>query len=175
MTNGCIMSEQTRVVTRLKFFLAEKLFHSSILKGSKLRHQWVMKLFKQSANEGHLKALSIYGHLLYFRGASPVDKGQGANYLLDAAKQGDVKAQYQMACIYEKGYGHIQKNFECAVRWFVRSAEQGHPLACRKLATACEKGELGLAKNPDQAEYWQKKIHRSLNAVPEIHLQQSVT
>ncbi|MAC47239.1 MAG: sel1 repeat family protein [Oceanospirillum sp.] len=170
-----MMSEQPRLVTRFKFYLAEKLFHSSVLKGSKLRHQWVMSMFKQAANEGHLKALSIYGHLLYFRGASPVDKGQGANYLLDAAKQGDAKAQYQIGCIYEQGYGHLQKNFENAVRWFVRAAEQGHPLACRKMITACENGDLGLAKNPEQVQYWQQKIHRTLKEASGINLTQSVT
>lgn len=175
VTNGLIMSEQISVVTRLKFFLAEKMFHSPVLKGSRLRHRWVMAWFKQAASEGHLKAQSMYGHLLYFRGASPVDKGQGANYLLDAAKRGDVKAQYQIACIYEKGFGHLQKNYEKAVRWFVRAAEQGHPLACRKMASACEKGELGLAINPEQVQYWQQKVHRSLEHSSSMTLSQSVS
>ena len=156
------MSEQIGVMTRLKFLLAEKLFHSSVLRHSKLRHQWVMRLFKESANECHLKALSVYGHLLYFRGISPLDKGQGVNYLLDAAKKGDVKAQYQMGCIYEQGYGHLQKNYESAVRWFVRAAEQGHPLASRRMAKACSDGELGLAVNPEQAIYWEQKTRISL-------------
>ncbi len=165
-----LMSEQIGVMTRLKFLLAEKLFHSSVLRHSRLRHQWVMRLFKASANEGHLKALSVYGHLLYFRGISPLDKGQGINYLLDAARQGDVKAQYQMGCIYEKGYGHLQRNSEQAVRWFVRAAEQGHPLACRRMAKACTEGELGLAINPDQSEYWERKTRHSLEKANGMNL-----
>ncbi len=165
-----LMSEQIGVITRLKFLLAEKLFHSSVLRHSRLRHQWVMRLFKASANEGHLKALSVYGHLLYFRGISPLDKGRGVNYLLDAARQGDVKAQYQMGCIYEKGYGHLQRSSEQAVRWFVRAAEQGHPLACRRMAKACTEGELGLAINPDQSEYWERKTRHSLEKANGMNL-----
>ncbi|WP_028304141.1 tetratricopeptide repeat protein [Oceanospirillum maris] len=164
------MSEKIGVMTRLKFLLAEKLFHSSMLRRSKLRHQWVMRLFRESADAGHLKALTIYGHLLYFRGISPLDKGQGAKYLLDAAKQGDVKAQYQMGCIYEDGYGHLLKSNEHAVRWFVRSAEQGHPLACRRMVKACSNGELGLAVNPDQCHYWEQKARRSLEHVNGLNL-----
>lgn len=165
-----LMSAQIGVMTRLKFLLAEKMFHSSVLSGSRLIHQWTMWLFKESANAGHLKALSVYGHLLYFKGVTPLDKGKGVTYLLDAAKQGDVKAQYRMGHIYEQGYAHIQKNHENSVRWFVRAAEQGHLLACRRMAKACAEGELGLAINPDQSRYWEQKTYHCLEKASGMQL-----
>ena len=165
------MSVHVGVMTRLKFLLAEKMFHSTVMRHSRLRHQWIMRLFKASAEGGHLKALSMYGHILYKKGFSPIDKGQGINYLLDAAKMGDQKAQYQIACIYEQGYGHLLKNSENAVRWYVRAAEQGHPVACRRLARACAYGELGLAVNPEQSQYWDQKISQNLN---QLHGQKHV-
>lgn len=170
MVNGLFMSTPVGTFTQLKFSLAEKLFHSSFLRHSRFRHQWIMRLFKEAANEGHLKALSMYGHLLFFRGVTPVDKGQGINYLLDAAKQGDAKAQYQIACIYESGYGHLLKSTENAVRWFVRAAEQNHPLACRRMAKACEKGELGLVVNMEQALFWSNKVKRFSEPATAAHL-----
>ena len=45
-----------------------------------------------------------------------------------AAENGDVRAQYSLAVMYNDGIG-IRKNPEEAMVWFRKAAAKGHPLA----------------------------------------------
>lgn len=56
---------------------------------------------------------------------------------IDAAKQGDVDAQYNVGLYYYRGQG-VEKNFTQALYWFTKAAEQGHEGAKETLQ------ELGL-------------------------------
>ncbi|MBO5359005.1 MAG: sel1 repeat family protein, partial [Clostridia bacterium] len=46
--------------------------------------------------------------------------------LLEKAKNGDMLAQYQLACAYKDGKG-TEKNEKEAFKWYMESAKQGYP------------------------------------------------
>lgn len=54
-----------------------------------------------------------------------------------AAKQGHVKAQYNLGVCYENGEG-VTRNREEAVKWYIKAAEQGY------LNAAAALKELGV-------------------------------
>ena len=64
-------------------------------------------------------------------------------------------AQYQLAWIYYDGSA-VEQNFEKAVYWFQKSAEQGFTLAQFKLAWMYDKGR-GVEEDLLEAFYWYKK------------------
>ena len=46
------------------------------------------------------------------------------DFLLKEAEQGNEKAQYLLGQMYEKGTG-IKPNYQKAVEWYTKAAEQG--------------------------------------------------
>lgn len=142
-----------KLLAPLIFLLAQGLFHSAFARGSRRRHDWVMKLFRIAAESGHRRALSVYGHLLFFRGAGIDSRIQGAIHLQRAAELGDLKALYQLGRIHEAGF---QPRFPVdpvqAEKAYRQAAEGGHPLAIKRMLDLCR--EQG-----DQAgiDYWQAR------------------
>lgn len=60
-----------------------------------------------------------------------------------------------MGIYYESGLG-VAKNYEEAVKWYRKAAEQGNPVAQNSLAYCYEKGK-GITKNIDEAITWYRK------------------
>lgn len=160
------MTQASSLFIRFEYRLAEQLFHTRWLPRSPRTQRLTMRLFQRCANAGHPAALSLYGHMLFHRGASPQDKARGARYVLEAAHQGDVRAQYQAGCIYERGCAQYPRRDDHAVTWFARAGEAGHPLASARLADAYRRGALGLAVDAERAEQWQALADRPLQASP---------
>lgn len=151
-----------RIINRLLsppvFWLASGLFHSPVARSSAKRHHSVMKLFRFSADNGYRPALSLYGHLLHFRGDGIQSRVQGGMYIQQAAEQGDEKAQYQMGRIFEVGYEHyFQPDPAMALRYYRMAAEQQHPLAVKRLIDVFEQGELGEMADAAAAHYWRQQ------------------
>jgi TPR repeat protein len=145
-----------KALSPLVFWLAYGLFRMRWLKGSRRRHLLAMKLFRLAADNGHHRALSVYGHLLHFRGDGIANRIQGAIYLQLAADKGDSKACYQMGRIFEQGFEHQFPVDEArALHYYSRAAEQQHPLAARRLADVYRGGELGQSADPQAAERWE--------------------
>jgi uncharacterized protein len=72
------------------------------------------------------------------------------------AEDGDVNSQYQLATRYESG--HLEKqNYEKALYWFHKAAENGSKMAAKSLAHIYEKGLDGLAVDARTAKYWADK------------------
>lgn len=123
-----------RVLAPLIFWMAYALFRSPFARGSKARHDYVMKLFRYAADHQSRRALSVYGHLLHFRGEGVSNRIQGAIYLQQAADLGDMKAQYQMGRIFESGFeGYFRVDALKARHYFSLAARQGHSLALTRL------------------------------------------
>lgn len=74
------------------------------------------------------------------------------NAQLSKAKQGDIKAQYAIGEMYEKGRG-TEKNQAKAFPWYVKSANQGDKKAAYKVGYGFLKGQ-GISKNPEKALKW---------------------
>ena len=71
------------------------------------------------------------------------------------AKHGDVYAQGMLGDKYFNGIG-VEKNFEEAVKWYRKSAEQGVKQAQYNLAGCLEVG-CGVKQNEEEALKWYKK------------------
>lgn len=143
------------------FWIAYAAFRSSLLRHSRRKHNLVMKLFRLAADNDSRRALSVYGHLLHFRGEGVANRIQGAIYLQRAAAQGDTKALYQMGRIYEQGYEHyFPVNAQKAVAAYRQAAQQGHPLALKRMANLYAEGGLGESPDPVQHARWQQQLDR---------------
>lgn len=143
----------------LVFWIAYTLFRSKINQQSVKKHTLVMKLFRFAADNGHMKALSIYGHLLHFRGEGVDNRIQGGIYLQRAAEKGDVKAAYQMGRIFEQGFeSYFQPNQEKALAYYQQAAESEHHLALVRMVNVFAQGELGQEMNQDKEQFWQQKL-----------------
>lgn len=145
----------SRLLAPLIFFIAYALFRSSLMQKSIKKHNFVMKMFRFASDNGHKRALSVYGHLLHFRGDGVQNRIQGGIYLQQAAEKGDVKAQYQMGKIYEAGFEHyFQPDEAKALGFYQQAAHQGHQLAIKRLVDIYELGELSQQQDQTQAERW---------------------
>lgn len=69
-----------------------------------------------------------------------------AKALLQAAEQGDAKAQFQLGYCFFNGHS-VEKNEEEAVKWYTKAAEQGFPFAQYRLygITKIREAEKGNA------------------------------
>ena len=69
------------------------------------------------------------------------------------AEQGDARAQYELGERYEKGRDGLASNYEEALRWFRRAAEQGHAGAQNNIGGAYREGH-GVAQDYEEALRW---------------------
>ncbi len=73
------------------------------------------------------------------------------------AKEGNPKAQFNLALIYEKGKG-IEPNLADAMRWYERAAKQGNAKAAYNLGRIYHrKGDKGDPHAYKKAKYWYEK------------------
>lgn len=147
------------LISPLIFYIAFGLFRSSLFKRSQAKHRFVMKVFRYAADNGSTRALSVYGHLLHFRGDGVQNRIQGGIYLQRAADQGDMKAQYQMGRIFEEGYEHyFQPNADKARQYYELAAKQGHQLAVTRMVDIYTNGELAVAVDDEKASHWRAQM-----------------
>jgi TPR repeat protein len=71
------------------------------------------------------------------------------------AEQGDVKAQFNLAFMYDIGLG-VAQNYTQAAYWIGKAAEQGDAQAQFMLGVMYVLGR-GVAQNDAQAAYWYGK------------------
>ncbi len=68
---------------------------------------------------------------------------------LPLAERGDMRAQYNLGVLYDRGLG-VPPNFAAAAKWYLAAAEQGHTDAEANLGYAYEQGR-GVAQDFGQA------------------------
>jgi localization factor PodJL len=81
--------------------------------------------------------------------------------LMDAARQGNAAAQYEVGQRYANGEG-VDQDMGEAAKWFERAAQQGLAAAQYRLATQYEKGR-GVKQDDRLARDWYEKAARSGN------------
>ena len=72
--------------------------------------------------------------------------------LMPLAEQGDAKAQYSLAFLYDTGLG-IGVDYEKAAEWYRKSADQGEPNAQHNLAVIYAGGKK-ITQDLVQAYFW---------------------
>ena len=87
------------------------------------------------------------------RAGYPRDSEKAQALIREAADEGFVDAMMSRAISYHYGL-HEERNAEKAVDWYVKAAEAGSGMAASILASAYEKGQLGLAVDQGEAQRW---------------------
>ena len=73
----------------------------------------------------------------------------------EAAKLGDIEAQFDLGVMYDTGKG-LEQDFTAAVRWYSEAAEQGHAKAQFNLAVMYDKGQ-GVKQDYAEVAHWYRK------------------
>ena len=92
-----------------------------------------LKLMQYAAENGHARAMSNLGCLLYESGACKTDKRSGIEYVRRAAKRDICEAQYMLGKAYLDDDIFHQKNKQLAIHWLALAADNGHTQASQKL------------------------------------------
>ena len=87
--------------------------------------------------------------------------------LVKKAEVEDAVDQYNLGQCHEKGLGVIRDNKE-AVKWYTKSAEQGHVKAAFNLSQCYEDGQ-GVRRDKKQAMKWFVKVLDSTD-IKELHV-----
>lgn len=148
------MSPSNQFLASLEFSLADRFYKLACKPGLRLFKHLTRGLMHHAADLGHQRTLVVFGQRLLNGGITPRERMLGAEYLIRAAHQGNAEAQWQAGCIYEKGLAPFVASDPNAVTWYARAGDQGHPLACQRLAKAYQQGELGLTANSKKAKEW---------------------
>ena len=94
---------------------------------------------------------------------------QGVGAYLQAAKEGDVVAQWQLAELYAKGKEGVRKNLKQALTWYEQSAQAGFPAAQAALAVLLATGQ-GDERDSRRAVYWWQKAAEQGDAESQYNL-----
>jgi len=85
----------------------------------------------------------------------------GPDQLLDAAANGDARAQFEVAAIYTEGRA-VSEDLEAAAIWYERAAGQGFAPAQYRLGNLYENGR-GVDKDLAQARLWYQRAAEAGN------------
>lgn len=111
-----------------------------------------MSWFRKAAELGDPEAQLRLGRIL----DRAEQNEEAVDWFRKAAEQGFAAAQYELGTSYVEGEG-VTKDLLIAVSWIARAAESNHEPAIRTLATAFERGQLGLAADHAKVIRWLEK------------------
>lgn len=124
---------------------AEKAFKESDIVNA-------MSYYRKAAEAGYIPAQNRLAYLL----DKSEENEEAVQWYQKAAAQGDAEGEYGLARMYVEGEG-IEQNKEEALRLFRSSANKNYTPAIHVMATAYEKGELGLRVDYELAREWLEK------------------
>lgn len=109
--------------------------------------------YRKAAEQNYLPAQTALGELLH----GSEDEEEAVGWFLMSAYQGDAAGAYDLGQMYVNGFG-IEKSSEKALYWIRHAAEKNYLPAAETLAVAYRAGNLGLAKDLDQAKKWESRL-----------------
>ena len=124
---------------------AEKAFDESDIVSA-------MSYYRKAAEAGYAPAQTRLAYLL----DKSEENEEAVIWYQKAVAQGDAEAEHGLAGMYVSADG-IAKDSAEALRLFRSSASKGYPPAIHVMATAYEKGELGLRIDYELAREWLHK------------------
>jgi len=131
---------------------AEELHESAMSDYNQTSYGAAMSNFRKAADMGYAPSQAKLATLL---DASEFDEEARA-WFKKAADQGDLEGLTGLARMLALGEGG-EKDQATAVKLYTKAAESGSMAAMLTLQSAFSKGDLGLAVNPERADYWQKR------------------
>ncbi len=96
------------------------------------------------------------------------DYGAALRELKPLAEQGDARAQFNLAIMYDRGEG-VAQDYAEAVTWYRRAARQGHALAQSNLGVMYHHG-LGVRRNYAEAQRWYRRAAKQDDAEAPFYL-----
>ena len=78
-------------------------------------------------------------------------------YWINLAKQGDARAQFNLALLYHGGL-YVKFNEGQAVFWYRQAAQNGIREAQEYLTVGYREGWFGLPIDKKKADYWQRRL-----------------
>ena len=121
-----------------------------------------VKWFIKGAGNDNLTCIFYYGKMLLEGLGTKMNKNEGADYLLKAAREGFPQAMYYVGNCYKNGDG-LKRTDEQAVKWYQAAAGKGVSNAEWQLAQ-CYRTGLGPPVDYEPAMYWYARC------VPKGHL-----
>jgi TPR repeat protein len=106
-----------------------------------------------------MKLIPLFLLVGMFAGSGLAQSGEYEPYSAGLVKKAEVEDavdQYNLGQCHEKGLGVIRDNKE-AVKWYTKSAEQGHVMAAFNLSRCYEDGQ-GVLRDKEQAMKWFVKV-----------------
>lgn len=113
------------------------------------------KIWRASAEDGNNEAKRRVGEFYLQGDGVAQDYEQAVDWLCQAAKAADPKAQAALGRCYASGLG-VPKDEKQAFLWYQRAALQGEKSAQLQLSDMYLKG-TGVAKNREKAVYWRRR------------------
>ena len=78
------------------------------------------------------------------------------NELKEKAEKGDIESQSLLGALYEVGGEEIKQDYQKAIYWYTKAAEQGNEIAQNRLGHMYELG-TGVEQDYQKAIYWYTK------------------
>lgn len=146
--------------------------------------QRIIPVYEELAQEGQKEAQFQLGSI-YFNGEAvlsgiPQDQKNGSYWLIQAAENGHVEAQFRVGLISHFGCSpcQIERNSREAAIWFSKAAEMNHPFAQFWLAHAYKDGDgtivdhvsaykwfnLASAGGVSAGKYWVEELSKNLTS-----------
>ena len=89
--------------------------------------------------------------------------------LIFKAEQGDAEAQFALGEYYYRAAEDGVQDYEQAVYWYSKAAEQGHASAQYNLGACYDNGE-GVPMDNQKAVYWYRKAAEQVYASDQYNL-----
>jgi len=126
--------------------------------GVGLDYEQARSWFEKAAAQGHEGALITLAWM-YANGAGvAVDEGRARELYLEAARGGSAKAQYVVGTMYRFAQYGLKKDFDAAVQWYLKAADQGMPTAQLALGKMLMEGR-GVVRDDAAALQWLSLAH----------------
>jgi len=122
--------------------------------------------FAELAEQGDVDAQSILAGAYFFGEGVPKDDIKGLLMYRDAAKQGDVRAQYMLGVIFSMD---DVRNYKEALKWYAKAAEQNFASAQFQIGRMYSKGK-GVLEDDEKTIYWFKKAANQGHHDAQYHL-----
>jgi TPR repeat protein len=112
-----------------------------------------MALWRKAAQQGYAPAQVRLGDIL----DKAEEDEEAVTWYRKAAEQGSAAGEYGLGQMYAKGEG-VQKDFDQARLFILRSAEKNYLPAVTLMMEAYRAGSLGVNRDLVQARQWESKV-----------------
>ena len=112
--------------------------------------------------------IAVIAHTGLTVGVAHADETEEMQQWIEFAKGGSAFYQNEVGSAYADGRG-VTKDYEEAVFWYRRAAEQGNALAQANLGVMYRDG-MGVTQDDEEAVEWWKKAAEQENAIAQYNL-----